>query len=57
MGISPLMDAGTNNGCPLTDERVLAHPINGHRHCTAGCGIGAHEAVPITRMYLRIVIR
>jgi CSLREA domain-containing protein len=35
---SPAIDAGTNNGCPATDERGTSRPQNGV------CDIGAYEA-------------
>jgi CSLREA domain-containing protein len=35
---SPAIDAGTNNGCPATDERGVSRPQNGV------CDIGAYEA-------------
>jgi hypothetical protein len=34
---SPAIDAGTNNGCPDTDQRGITRPINGT------CDIGAYE--------------
>ena len=38
LGGSPAVDAGTNIGCPATDQRGIARPIG------ASCDIGAYEA-------------
>lgn len=35
---SPAIDAGTNSGCPATDQRGVSRPVNGT------CDIGAYEA-------------
>ena len=37
---SPARDAGTNNGCPATDQRLVTRPQG------AACDIGAYELVP-----------
>ena len=37
---SPAVDAGTNDGCPATDQRLVARPQG------ARCDIGAFELVP-----------
>ena len=37
---SPAIDAGTNDGCPSTDQRLVTRPQG------AGCDIGAYEFVP-----------
>jgi len=43
---SPAIDAGTNNGCPATDQRGVARPIDGNSDGSAVCDIGAVEASP-----------
>jgi hypothetical protein len=40
------VDAGANNGCPATDQRGVARPIDGNRDGSAVCDIGAFEAPP-----------
>ncbi len=37
---SPAIDAGTNSGCPATDQRGFTRPVG------ASCDIGAYEAPP-----------
>lgn len=41
---SPAIDAGTNVGCPATDQRGVARPIDGDGDTVAVCDIGAYEA-------------
>ena len=41
---SPAIDAGTNTGCPLVDQRGVARPFDGDNDSTATCDIGAVEA-------------
>jgi predicted outer membrane repeat protein len=41
---SPAIDAGTDTGCPLTDQRGVARPIDGNGDGAAVCDIGAFEA-------------
>jgi len=40
---SPAIDAGTNTGCPATDQRGVIRPIDGDGDSTATCDIGAYE--------------
>ncbi|GAB4191770.1 MAG: CSLREA domain-containing protein [Wenzhouxiangellaceae bacterium] len=41
---SAAIDAGTNTGCPATDQRNIIRPIDGDNDNTATCDIGAHES-------------
>ncbi len=43
---SPAIDAGTNSGCPATDQRGKARPYDGDNDSAATCDIGAVEAQP-----------
>jgi hypothetical protein len=48
---SPAIDAGTNTGCPATDQRGVARPQEN------SCDIGAYEAQSGDTVYLPIVIK
>src|SRR5439155_6274327 len=41
---SPAIDAGDNNGCPGTDQRGIARPVDANSDGVAICDIGAFEA-------------
>jgi hypothetical protein len=41
---SAAIDAGTSTGCPATDQRGTARPIDGNGDGTSTCDIGAYEA-------------
>jgi hypothetical protein len=43
---SPAIDAGTNSGCPATDQRGVNRPQDGDRNTTKICDIGAYEIQP-----------
>jgi CSLREA domain-containing protein len=43
---SPAVDAGNNAGCPATDARGVARPIDGAGRGTPRCDIGAYEYQP-----------
>jgi hypothetical protein len=49
---SPAIDAGTNSGCPATDQRGVARPIDGNQDGSAICDIGAFESPPPWRAFL-----
>lgn len=40
---SPVVDAGTNGGCPATDPRGVPRPLDGNGDGAPVCDIGAHE--------------
>jgi hypothetical protein len=41
---SPAIDAGSNNGCPATDQRSVTRPYDGDNDNIATCDVGAVEA-------------
>lgn len=43
---SPAVDHGTNTGCPSTDARGVARPVDGDLNGTATCDVGAYEMTP-----------
>jgi predicted outer membrane repeat protein len=48
---SPARDAGTNSGCPATDQRGVTRPQG------ARCDIGAYEGLPVRRVYVPLLKR
>jgi len=52
---SPVIDGGTNTGCPTTDQRGVDRPVDGDRDGTATCDIGAYEYVGYS-IYLPLTI-
>lgn len=54
---SPAIDAGTDSGCPATDQRGVAWPQDGDASNVTVCNIGAYEGTPIRRVLLPIVMR
>ena len=54
---SPAIDAGTNSGCPATDQRGVARPIDGNHDGSAVCDIGAVEAPVTWQVFLPVIKR
>jgi hypothetical protein len=46
---SPAIDKGTNAGCPRTDQRGKARPMDGNGDGKARCGIGSFEKKEVRR--------
>ena len=49
---SPAIDAGSNVGCPATDQRGVIRPIDGTHSGTPTCDIGAYEFNYLFTFYL-----
>ena len=49
---SPAIDAGTNMGCPATDERGVARP----QPAGGKCDIGAYEYIHIFNIFLPLIL-
>ena len=56
VGGSPAIDAGSDMGCPATDQRGVARPIDGDMDKVPKCDIGAYEFEPYG-VYLPLVAR
>jgi hypothetical protein len=58
---SPAIDAGTNSGCPATDQRGTTRPKDGDGNSTATCDMGAYEYDPANPpkwyVYLPVIIK
>ena len=54
---SPAIDAGTNSGCPATDQRGVSRPRDGNRDGNAVCDIGAVEMPPLWSAFLPLILR
>lgn len=53
---SPAIDAGTNDGCPSTDQRSVPRPVDGNLDDRAICDIGAYEYTPVVHaIYLPFI--
>lgn len=48
---SPAIDAGTNTGCPATDQRGVSRPQG------TFCDIGSYEATVIYNLFLPLILR
>lgn len=49
---SPALDGGTNSGCPLTDQRGVARPVDSNLDGNSVCDIGSVEMSPPWRAFL-----
>ena len=53
---SVAIDAGTNTGCPATDQRGVSRPQDGDGDGTAICDVGSYEALWLPRkVYLPLI--
>ena len=51
---SPAIDAASNTGCPATDQRGVARPVDGNGDSVAVCDIGAFEATAAADLSISI---
>lgn len=55
-GGGPAIDAGPEVGCPATDQRGIARPMDGDFDDTARCDVGAYE-FELIEVYLPLTAR
>jgi len=53
---SPAIDAGTNSGCPATDQRGAPRPFDGDDNGSSICDIGAVEYLPEPAGWLMLLV-
>jgi hypothetical protein len=51
------IDAADNNGCPATDQRGVARPLDGNGDGVTVCDIGAYEANQLSKLFLPLIRR
>jgi CSLREA domain-containing protein len=54
---SPAIDAGSNSGCPATDQRGFGRPKDGDGDGNAVCDIGAFEANTLIVLYFPLIFK